>query len=381
MYCQHVLGIGHLIRTLELIKACSDMEVFLALGGKQTTVNLPESLQLLQLPSLMMDADFSGLQTTDTAHDLERIKEHRRRILLKFFQDIKPDILLMELYPFGRNAFTFELEPLLKHARASAPGCLVACSVRDILVERDNSVKFEQRVVDRLNRFFDLVLVHADASIITLDATFSRMHDIDIPVHYTGYVCRKDRQAASIAEDSLQPSLPMIVVSAGSGAVGMDLLTAAVRAQSILQHKFATCMRVFTGPYANQEDVEQLKTLAGEHTQIEAFCRDLPALLRRAVLSISMGGYNTTMELLRAGCPALIFPFPQNHEQRMRAERLSVKAPFFLLEHTDLDPVVLAGRMLQGLRLQTADIDINMNGAAKSAAILRRAVTEKRNSP
>ncbi|WP_028580400.1 glycosyltransferase family protein [Desulfogranum japonicum] len=378
VYCQHVLGIGHLIRTLELIKACSDMEVFLALGGRQTTVEFPKDIHLLQLPSLMMDATFSGLQTSSETDNLMQTKEQRKEMLLKSFKEIEPDILLIELYPFGRNAFTFELEPLLRYARAHAPDCLVACSVRDILVERDNATKFEQRAVDRLNAFFDLVLVHADASIITLDATFSRIDDILIPIHYTGYVCRTQSISAVHKTEKLQPGIQHIVVSAGSGSVGMDLLMAAVKAQKILQKKIPARMLVFTGPYANQKDVAHLRNIAGDSVEIQSFCQDLPALLRQASLSVSMGGYNTTMELLQAGCPALIFPFSQNHEQHMRASLLSKKAHFFLLEPRDLDPGMLAGCMEQALACQPTIAEININGAVNSAKTLRQAAADKR---
>ena len=83
--------------------------------------------------------------------------------------EFRPDVLIIELFPFGRNGFSFELLPLLEAdpERGSLPSCRVVCSVRDILVEKKDQQKFEARVVDRLNRFFDAVLVHGDPAVIT----------------------------------------------------------------------------------------------------------------------------------------------------------------------------------------------------------------------
>ena len=61
-YCQHVLGIGHFFRSLELARAFKDHEVILVLGGPRVEADLPENVRVFQLPELMMDADFGPLK-------------------------------------------------------------------------------------------------------------------------------------------------------------------------------------------------------------------------------------------------------------------------------------------------------------------------------
>ena len=58
-------------------------------------------------------------------------------------------------------------------------------------MERENAVSYEERVIKRLNRYFDAVFVHSDPGFLKLDATFSRLDDISIPIVYTGFVTPK----------------------------------------------------------------------------------------------------------------------------------------------------------------------------------------------
>ena len=58
----------------------------------------------------------------------------RRSALLDLHAKIDPDVVLLELFPFGRRQFAFELLPLLEAIHAAENRSLVACSVRDVLV-------------------------------------------------------------------------------------------------------------------------------------------------------------------------------------------------------------------------------------------------------
>ncbi len=55
----------------------------------------------------------------------ERWKAERRAALLAAFRAADPDVLLIEMFPFGRRRFRFELLPLLEAARGRAR---IACS-------------------------------------------------------------------------------------------------------------------------------------------------------------------------------------------------------------------------------------------------------------
>ena len=91
--------------------------------------------------------------------------------------------------------FGFELEPLLADIRKGRFGQIRSvCSLRDILVEKKDPTAYEERVIRRLNRHFDALLIHSDPEILRLEETFSRVADINIPVAYTGFIYRGQRR-------------------------------------------------------------------------------------------------------------------------------------------------------------------------------------------
>jgi len=358
-YCQHVLGIGHLFRSLEISRALSDHEVILVTGGPRVDAKLPEHVREVRLPDLQMNQEFKGLYSSQKDSSLEQIKTDRQKHLLAIFE-------------FGRKAFRFELDPvLLALGNNELPSCGVICSVRDILVEKEDQVKHESRVVKTLNRYFDAVLVHADPNLAQLNETFDQFDKIEIPVIYTGYIASKPmpeagqnlRRQLQIGADEF-----LIIASAGGGNVGAPLLAAVVQAFNRLEAGKPCHLKVFTGPFLEPGAFDDLKKMAGNNVQIEQFTADFLSYLAAADLSVSMAGYNTTMNILTTGVPALVWPFPQNREQRLRAERLAREGILKVIEGEDLRPDCLAGLMDQMLTLPNySPGKFDLDGAVNTA--------------
>ncbi|MGB3209669.1 MAG: glycosyltransferase [Desulforhopalus sp.] len=371
-YCQHVLGIGHFHRSIEICRAIARHHpTTLILGGPQVEVALPE-IDVLKLPGLQMDSEFQNMVPCNPALPLAEVKTKRIHQLFSHFQTNSPDIFITELYPFGRKAFKFELDPLLEAIRdGSLPDCSCYCSVRDILVEKKTGrEKFENRVVQILNSFFDGILVHADPDIITLDETFSLMDDIRIPLHYTGFVTKHEptKNLGRIrGRLGLSPADKLIVASIGGGNVGSELLFAVIQAFRILSDSRPAHIQLFCGPYCDKRVFNALQNDYQTNINIDRFTDQFPDWLKAADLSISMAGYNTCMNLIESGVPALVYPFKQNREQRLRAERLGLKASITVLEESDLKPHLLAGKMEQQLEMGRCRATINLAGAEETA--------------
>lgn len=376
-YCQHVLGIGHFHRSLEICRELADHhEVRLIVGGPPVE-GVPETIELVQLPGLQMDSDFQHLAPCDAGRTLEETKELRRTLLASFFTEYRPEVFLVELYPFGRKAFRFELDPILSAIRKGelAP-CRCLVSLRDILVERLNDrTRFEERIITTLNRYFDGLLIHADDSIITLDETFSRCRDITIPIHYTGFVTPKSNPKSRERmrhQLNLRPEEKLIVVSIGGGNVGEKLLTASIEAFRQLSSEYTCRMQLFTGPYYQKESFQGLSRNLPPRVVIDRFTAHFPDWLQAADLSISMAGYNTCMNIVQAGVPALVYPFDQNREQAFRAERLAKKADIHTLRDQDLLPQPFASLVSQMLNHSRYQSDIHLDGAAGSRHLIER---------
>ena len=160
----------------------------------------------------------------------------------------------------------------------------------------------------------------------------------------------------------------LVVASAGGGKVGAPLLKSVVRARQQLGPGSGVHLHVFTGPYMDGDDVERIEALAGGGTVVRRFTPDFPSYLAAADLSVSMGGYNTCMNILAAGVPALVWPFGLNREQRMRAERLAQSAPMTVLDDRDLEPRRLAAGMARALKApRRPNRSIDLNGARFTA--------------
>ncbi|ACN17225.1 putative glycosyl transferase family protein [Desulforapulum autotrophicum HRM2] len=353
VYCQHVLGVGHFFRTLEIVKALNAHDIVLVTGGAALPCPVPAHVRQVNLPGLMMDDHFNGLYSVDPARTVEAVKHERQQILEQLFFDERPDFFLVELYPFGRKAFRFELDPVLSLIRQDKGiQCRVVCSIRDILVEKNDVTAYETRVVNTLNQYFDGVLIHSDPKLIRLDSSFSRMAEVRIPIVYTGFVTPlPDPSAVAGVRKALgiTSGQSLVVVSAGGGTVGAPLLKAALLAHRHLVNRDRVKMMVLTGPYMDEEAVDAIHSLAGEGVRVEPFWADFITLLAAADLSISMAGYNTCMNLVAAGVTALVWPFDQNREQRTRAGMLADFADMTMLEQAHLEPKVLAGMIQERL--------------------------------
>ncbi|HIP40412.1 MAG TPA: glycosyl transferase [Desulfocapsa sulfexigens] len=375
-YCQHVLGIGHFHRSLELCKALAENhETVMILGGPDVT--LPETkVRFLQLPGLKMDENFSRLIPCREPEkgNLEAVKDGRRQQLYDFFSSFEPDIFLVELYPFGRKAFRFELDPILKGIDSGelAP-CIRLCSLRDILVEKKDKQKYETRVLTVLNTLFDGLLIHSDPDFIPLEKTFSQTGSIAIPYRYTGFITpppgSTGKGTAIRRKLGLSEHDKLLIASIGGGNVGSELLRATAEAAVILKDETNIHFHLFTGKYSDVKLLEELRQTPGNQLVVHNFCSDFTDWLEAADLSISMAGYNTCMNLLAAGTPALLYPFAQNREQRMRISAFSTTSPFGLLEKEDLDPIRFAERITAHLQLDRQPGKADLNGAATSSEL------------
>lgn len=364
-YSQHVLGIGHFFRSMEIVKALHRHEVVFIEGGiPLENFSPPVHVRRVLLPPLMMDVEFKGLDLK--GGNLAEIKEKRKRVLFECFQAFNPHILITELFPFGRKQFRFELIPILERIRKERLPTRVVCSLRDILVEKADPRAYEESVIAVLNEYYHLLLVHSDPRITFLEETFEHVGRISIPIRYTGFVAK-------------EPPIPSgkhtgkrIVASSGGGKVGVDLLASAIKAvQSLQDHDLV--LKVFTGPFLDPEDKAYLSGLASmdRRTMLHPFSMDFLSELVAADLSISMAGYNTCMDIISTGVKALVYPFPQNREQRMRAEKLESLGILKVLRSLDVSRLASCIRKdLESPPLTPLSQTLDLSGAKNTVSII-----------
>ena len=377
IHVQHLLGIGHLQRAAAIAGALQERgaKVVLATGG-MPVASVEAALgqrgvEVVRLAAARSaDSSFSTLLDEDGKVVDDAWKSRRRDAVLKLFAERVPDVLVTEMYPFGRRPFRFELKPLLEAARTRTRPPLIVCSVRDILVAKEKPGRAEE-MAEIARRFYDLVLVHSDPSLIPFEATFSHAAEIADLIRYTGYVTEAKMSAAQ------DRSKGEVLISAGGGAVGGPLLQAAVAARTLSAERDRP-WRLITGGNLPQAEFERLQASAKEFT-VERFRTDFKDLLSRCRVSVSQGGYNTVLEILASRTPSVIVPFAEagESEQTDRAELLAAKGLLRLLPAPALDAARLAAEIDRAAVMAIPSFTINLDGARESAALILDALAKR----
>ena len=380
-YCQHSVGMGHLMRSLALARALAErVDVTLVVGGRVPKVANTDGVRIVGMPPVGLD-EHGALVSRDGRRGLARALEDRRTILLQTYRALRPQAIVIELFPFGRHKFAAELEPMLSAARQDDPAPLVCCSLRDILVSRTRQPRHDHRTAELLSAYFDTVLVHSDPRFARLQQSLDADVHIPVPVYHTGFVHERGRQR-------LRPQIPprSVIVSAGGGLVGEPLLRTALDAQSILPARSRRPMTIVAGPFLPEAAWQRLRRRAGSvpDVTVRRSVSDLAGELRHAAASISQCGYNTAMDLIESRVSALVVPFGEGDEdeQRKRAHRLETLGAVRVLAETQLTPERLAAE-IAGLRsFCPAATALSLRGAECAtdiiAGLLRDRAMERR---
>lgn len=375
-YCQHSLGMGHLMRAAALAERLADaFDVLFVNGGPVPAgVPFPRQVERIDLPPLSMHDD-GRLFSLDTTLSVEATLEHRRDVMLNLLQTRQPGVLLIELFPFGRRKFEPEIIPLLQAAHATRPSRpRIVCSVRDMLVTaRVGQQRFDDWAQGVCDRYFDLVLVHADPTFASLGESFRPTRPLAVPVRYTGFVTRSEPVAPG--EHRLREGL---IVSAGGGIVGEPLFRAAVEAHRLNWPTLGLATTIVAGPFAPSSVVSWLIEAAQstEGLRVVSHVPDLGDGFRRARASVNQCGYNTMLDVIRAGVPALVVPFAvgRENEQTRRAQRLADLGLVRWMDPREVTPDRLARAVAALLAFQPARGALSLNGAEVSAHMLMEEV-------
>lgn len=373
IHVQHLLGTGHLKRAVAIGAALAERhEVAIASGGPPLADLAPGKARLVQLPPLRAaDASFRTLVDEQGTPIDDTWKQRRARCLLQEFESLRPDILITELFPFGRRNLEFELLPLLAAAKAASPRPLILCSLRDVLVAPRDAAK-AARAIERA-REYDRILVHGDPRLIALEASYPPVTAITERLAYTGYVVSPAGPEASPGDGEDE-----ILVSSGGGAVGARLLEAALAARSRLDDRHR--WRLLLGADLPAAPRARLMAAAGPMIVVEPARNDFLSLLRRCHVSLSQAGYNTAMDVLEARARAVLVPFAAGGEteQPLRARALAAHGWAEVVDEETLDAERLAAAIRRAAARPRPDPGgLSRQGAAETVRLVDRLLAER----
>ena len=375
-YCQHSLAMGHLVRSLALADSLADhFRVMLLNGGRLPKgLLIPAGVQVINLPPLGID-ETNQLVSHDKRISVERALDRRKKMIRTCFDNLRPAVVVLELFPFGRKRFAGELRPLLEAARGDDRHPFIVCSLRDIFGSQSvNQQKYDDRAAILANQFLDLVLVHSDPSFAHFDESFHPNTPLKVPVIHTGFVVPRSTPAVAV-----ESTRRRIVVSAGGGIAGEPLLRTAIEALHCFANDPEIEMKVIAGPFLPDDAWNDLRVMARGKPQLNLVrsVNNLCDELRGATMSISQAGYNTCLDILRAGVPALLVPSAKGNcnEQQKRALRLQRLGAVQVLDHENLNPVRLAMAIRAGMKCKMARPQLDLDGTKRSTQIIASMAT------
>ncbi len=338
----HLLGSGHLARAATLGQAfvSAGHKVSIVTGGLPTPHLDTGDLEFKQLPALRSDgANFGRLLDSNGLLVDETYLARRRDALTSYLSSFKPDVLITELFPFGRRMLSDEFLALLDTADTLDPRPVICVSIRDILDPPSKPSRAEE-TRERIEKYYDAILVHSDPKIVPLDRSWPLTPELSKKLHYTGFVARP---AAGPHPEALGTN--EILVSAGGGNTGQEVYLSALGAARYCPDQ---TWRLLVGGSDVEQRCADLSRYAPVNAIVEPARPDFRQMLHHAQVSVSMCGYNTTLDLLQAGVRAVCVPLDDGNEveQTLRAEALAELDGFEILPSRKLS----AESLLQAIR-------------------------------
>ena len=373
----HLLGSGHLVRAAHLARALAEggFAVTLASGGLPPRPSGGEPFAFVQLPPVKVEGvDFRNL-LDENGRPIDATRHAARQTLLReLAASLRPDVVITEHFPFGRRQLAEEFLGLIGAAKAVNPRVLVLSSVRDVLVTpRPDRIAEAHR---RLAELFDGVLVHGDRAFLPLEASWPVSPELAGRLHYTGYLASPPLRA-----EQGNDGKGAVLVSGGGSGAALPLFRLCIQAARLSD--VPRGWHILAGRGLPESDFAELRQSASSNVSVERARPDFPALLARCALSISQAGYNTVLDLVAAGRPAIVVPFDEGAEteQVIRAEAMQRVGLARCLRLSGADaatPAAFAAAVETALAAgDPGNPAIDRDGAGAVAGIVTRLLAER----
>ncbi|MFP5272988.1 glycosyltransferase family protein [Coleofasciculus sp.] len=382
LYSHDTMGLGHKRRNLliaqTLAQSALPTDILLISGmSEASNLHIPDGVDYVALPALHKGTN-GEYQSRRLDLSLQHIVNLRANIIRATVESFQPDVFIVDNVPRGAIR---ELDLTLEYLHTQTDTRCVL-GLRDVL---DDPIKVQHEWQQAANeeiirRYYDAVWIYGDPRISDLveDCKFSP--DIAAKVQYTG--CFDQRKRLEFVDNSdvdllARLNLPpgrLALCMVGGGQDGDKL--AETFAQVSLPPD--TNGVILTGPFMPLSVRQHLHEMAAKHPRLRVleFLAEPTQLLNRADCVITMGGYNTTYEVLSFDKPALIVPrVKPRREQLIRAKRLQDLGLIDMLHPDDVTPTALSEWLSRTIGTSTHRRDrIDFHGLARLPHFLESVV-------
>ncbi len=380
-HCQYVYGIGHFVRTVELARGLSKyFSVYILNGGERVpNFDISSEINIIQLPAIYKDENANFLSPIDSNYSIDECFLIRQNIIYEAINNLKPEILITEHFPFGL-LFKNEVLDLITRVKLLTPNAKIVCSVRDI-IESARGSKYDKITLELLNKWYDMVLIHSDENYYHLKNSFSKFNEILVKHFHTGYIVNVNN--SNVKTDNVKP---IILASIAGGRLGKELLSLLISSHVLLNQTIKHKLVLFTGAF--ESNIEKLKDEIRElnSNDIELYSFDRKSYLNyfsKADLVISLGGYNSIIESISNHKKLLVYKreFTQgNEEQDLRIKLFNELGLLDVIYKEDLDNVNIVDLIIKSLNSEVVkNVNINVKGVEFSTDLILKMYNIKLN--
>ncbi|KHK03353.1 glycosyltransferase family protein [Desulfovibrio sp. TomC] len=329
MYSHDTYGLGHLRRTMAIAEHLRHRGVnILILTGSPLAgrYEIPEGIDYVRIPGMIKktNEEYLPLSIKINARHALNI---RRNIIVATAKAFQPHLFIVDKAPMGLRR---EVIPTLKWLKRRQPRTRTILGLRDVMDDAASTIREwrEKGVYEVLDQYYSEIWVYGNQELYDPVVEYEIPDNISRKMVFTGYIPRRVPAPQAMTpirrEERLGLAEKLVVVTTGGGGDGYPLMDAYLR---MLEEGGGPEHRVIfvTGPFMPRPERELVaKRAAKVKARFYHFYRRMETLMGLADAIVTMGGYNTTCEILSQGKPSLVVPREVPRlEQRIRAEVLS----------------------------------------------------------
>lgn len=371
LYSHDTYGLGHLRRSLLLAEELASVPgtaVLLATGSPRTQAfDLPTGCDTVKLPAVLK-LPGGGYRSRTLPLSIEAVLKLRAAILRDTARAFEPDLVLVDHAPRGVGG---ELHPLLDSLLRAPRRPRIALGLRDVIdtAQRVEETWNRDGIWSLIDRVYDRILVYGDARLQTTAQELRLEERYPGRVQHVGYL---GRPAGALAPATKRPR---IVVTVGGGGDGQQLLRAYAAFLEQLEGEAPFRSLVLAGPFLSERRYREIKRRYGRIDQAITLRRFVPGAdrwIRGAAGVIAMAGYNTAVEVLASGVPALFVPRERpRREQLLRARRLAARGAAQYCRADEASPARIGRFVWEALAaVERRPCDLRLDGVARAAGSL-----------
>ncbi len=356
-YYTHKESLGHGTRALSVAQGLSKIaKVYVLNGGKeQPSLPIPQGIEYFNLPYPFYDRNNYFRVRYPLVGKNQIIS--RINFVKSLAEKIKPDMFFTEFFPFGRVECAYELVPLIAYFKKRKVKIYASIGYPYMVSENSNVIK-------KTTSLYSGYFIHTPPN-LELDYLLEDVNNLSLKelydyffeeqrkkIFWTGYILPKNvEKAEKKPVTKTTKSKLQVLVSRGGGVVSPKVIAAGILAKKYLPDKYT--LKVFAGPSSTEKEFQLFENLAAkvEGVHYERFTQNFPLYLREADISVSLAGYNTSVELMYLRKRTILIPVIETSgekdpgtclEQVARANVMRDHINATILSYDSLTPRIIA---------------------------------------